>query len=174
MSNATKAKIQTKKIVFAALLTALSVLIGLVCKTYLTFGAIRITFDNLPVILAGALLGPVYGGAVGAAADLVTAPSTGSVNPFITIGAAAVGIIAGVMFRYVLKGRGFIKTLLGVLPAHIIGSMLIKSFGLWYFYGYAIQLCLLRIPVYLGISLAEAYLIYIILKNKRISSAFGR
>lgn len=165
---------QIKKMALAALLTALSVLIGFVCKYYFTFGAIRITFDNLPVILAGMLLGPVYGGVVGAAADLVTAPVTGSVNPFITLGAAAVGVVSGVLFRYFVKGRGYASVLLGVLPAHILGSMVIKSFGLWYFYGYALSLCLLRIPVYLGISLAEAYIIYIIYKNKGVSSQIER
>lgn len=167
-------KQQTKKLVFAALLTALSVLIGMVCKNYLTFGAIRITFENLPVLLAGILLGPIYGGAVGMAADLVTAPSTGSVNPFITLGAALIGVVSGIIWRYLVKSKGFVGVLCATVSAHVVGSMVVKSFGLWYFYGYAMQLCLLRIPVYLCIALAETYLIYIILKNKRISSAFRR
>ena len=42
-------KVNLKKLVFGAMMTALCVVIGLVCKTYLTFGAIRITFENLPV-----------------------------------------------------------------------------------------------------------------------------
>lgn len=167
-----KTKNQTKKLVFAALMTAMSVIIGLICKNYLSFGAIRITFENLPVLLTGILLGPVYGGAVGAAADLVTAPTTGSVNPFITLGAASVGVVSGVLWKYVIKKEGFPQLLLAVMPAHAVGSMLIKSFGLWYFYGYAVQLCLLRIPLYIVIALAETYLIYYIYRNRRLSSAF--
>ncbi len=165
-------KNKIKRLVFAALMTALCVIIGLFCKTYLSFGAIRITFENIPVLLAGVLLGPVYGTAVGAAADLVTAPATGSVNPFITLGAASVGLVAGLMSKYVIKKRGFLASLGIVLPSHVVGSMLIKSFGLWYFYGYAWQLVVMRIPLYFAISLAEAYIIYIIIKNKRINSAF--
>ncbi len=161
-----------KRLVFAALMTALCVIIGLFCKTYLTFGAIRVTFENIPVLLAGILLGPVYGTAVGAAADLVTAPVSGSVNPLITLGAASVGLVAGLLSKYALKGRGFMSVLGIVLPSHIVGSMIIKSFGLWYFYGYAWQLVVMRIPLYLAISVAEAYIIYIIIKNKRINSAF--
>lgn len=165
-------KTAMKKLAFAALMTALSVMIGMFCKSYLTFGAIRITFDNLPVLLAGVLLGPVYGGVVGMTADLITAPVSGSVNPFITLGAATVGIIAGALGRYLLKDKSFTRVLITVIPAHVVGNMIIKSFGLWYFYGYAVQLCLLRIPLYLAIGLAETYLIYIILKNKQLMNSF--
>lgn len=172
MKNSTKTN--TKRLAFAALLTALSVVIGFVCKTYFTFGAIRITLENMPVLLAGILLGPVYGGVVGIAADLVTAPVTGSVNPIITLGAASVGIISGVVWKYIVKNKTFLSVLLAVMPSHVIGSMLIKSFGLWYFYSYALQLCLLRVPLYIGIALAETYLIYIILKNNQLSAMFEK
>ena len=64
-------------------------------------------------------------------------------------------------------------TALSVLTAHAVGSMLIKSVGL-YFYGYALPILLTRVPLYLGIGLAESYLIWLLLKNKRISSAFER
>ncbi len=165
---AKQTRVQTKKLIFAALMTAMSVIIGLICKNYLSFGAIRITFENLPVLLTGILLGPVYGGAVGMAADLVTAPTTGSVNPFITLGAALIGVLSGVIWKYVFKSRGFLAVLVSVMTAHVVGSMVVKSFGLWYFYGYALSLCALRIPVYLLIGSAEAYLIYIIIKNKRL------
>ena len=168
-----KTKENTKRLVFAALMTASAVVIGMFCKSYLSFGAIRITFENLPVILTGMLLGPIYGGAVGAAADLVTAPITGSVNPFITLGAASVGIVAGLLGRRMAAKGGYIPLLLMVTAAHAVGSMAIKSFGLWYFYGYPVQLCLMRIPLYIGISLAEAYLIYYIYRNRRISEAFS-
>lgn len=166
--------IHLKKLVFAALLTAMSVVIGMICKTYFTFGAIRITFDNLPVLLAGILLGPVWGGAVGAASDLVTAPLSGSVNPMITLGAAAIGIISGFLGKRALKKKTFMSVLLSVMPSHVIGSMIIKSIGLWYFYGYQLPLLLPRIPLYLGIGLIEAYIIYIIIKNPRLSAAFER
>jgi len=166
-------KENTKRLVFAALMTASSVVIGLFCKTYLSFGAIRITFENLPVLLTGILLGPIYGGSVGAAADLVTAPVTGSVNPLITLGAASIGIVSGLLGRYSAEKHSFFRLLCVVTAAHTVGSMAIKSIGLWYFYGYPVHLCLMRIPLYIGISLAETYLIYYIYRNRRISEAFS-
>ena len=159
-----------KKLVFAALLTALCVVIGWVCKAYLTFGAIRITFENLPVLLAGILLGPVYGAAVGAAADIISALLAGfGINPVITIGSASIGIIAGVMSRYAIKNKSFVRILLASLASHAIGSMIIKSFGLW-MYDYAWQLLALRVPLYLVIGTAESYIIYILLKNRILLS----
>ncbi len=158
-----------KKLVFASLLTALCVVIGWVCKTYMTFGAIRITFENLPVLLAGFVLGPVYGAAVGAASDLISAPLSGfGVNPVITLGAAAIGAVSGVFSRYIYIRKGFLQTLLASLSAHALGSMIIKSLGLW-MYNYAWQLLLMRVPLYLAIGTVEAYLIYVLLKNRQLS-----
>ena len=59
--------------------------------------------------------------------------------------------------------------LLSTLSAHAVGSMLIKSVGLW-LSGYAFQLCLLRIPLYLVIGTLEAYLAFVVLKNNRMQT----
>lgn len=163
-------KSSLKKLVFSALLTALCVIIGWVCKAYLTFGAIRITFENLPVLLAGILLGPVYGAAVGAAADIVSALLAGfGINPVITLGSASIGLVAGIMARYLQSNKGFVRVALVSLSAHALGSMLIKSLGLW-MYDYAWQLLVLRVPLYLVIGTVESYIIYIMLKNRILSS----
>ena len=163
----------TKKLVVSALMVALSVVIGFVCKTYLTFGAVRITFENLPVILAAMAFGPVWGALVGAASDLVSCVAAGySVNPLITVGAASVGLVAGVLAKYVFKRRGWLSVFAAALGAHVVGSMLIKSAGL-YLLGYAFQALLLRAPLYLGIAAAESYIIYMLSKNRQISGLTG-
>ncbi len=159
-----------RKLVLSALLTALCVVIGWVCKAYFTFGAIRITFENLPILLAGFLLGPVYGAAAGAAADIVSALLTGfSINPVITLGAASIGAVAGVLSKYLIKKNGFLQILIISLSSHALGSMIIKSLGLW-MYDYAWQLLLLRVPLYIVIGTAEAYIIYIMLNNSQLAS----
>ena len=63
-----------KSLTLAAMLVAMSVVIGIFCKTFLNFagGLVRITFENLPIILSGILFGPIVGGLVGAASDLVS------------------------------------------------------------------------------------------------------
>jgi ECF transporter S component (folate family) len=162
-------KIKLEKLVFSAMMTALSVVVALVCKSYFTFGAIRITFENLPVILSGVILGPVYGAVVGVASDLISAPLSGfGINPVITLGAATVGFVAGLVFKCLPKNLKFVSSLASVMSAHIVGSMIVKSLGLL-MYAYPLQMILLRIPLYSAIGLAEGYLVYCILKNKAIS-----
>jgi ECF transporter S component (folate family) len=162
-------KIKLEKLVFSAMMTALSVVVALVCKSYFTFGAIRITFENLPVILSGVILGPVYGAVVGVASDLISAPLSGfGINPVITLGAASVGFVGGLVFKCLPKGAKFVSSLASVMSAHIVGSMIVKSLGLL-MYAYPLQMILLRIPLYSAIGLAEGYLVYCILKNKAIS-----
>ena len=58
----------------AAMLTAMSVVIGIFCKSLLNFGGglFRITFENLPILMAGIMFGPVVGGVVGAATDILS------------------------------------------------------------------------------------------------------
>ena len=159
-----------KKLVFSALLTALCVVIGWVCKAYLTFGAIRITFENIPVLLSGILLGPLYGAAVGAASDVVSALLSGfGINPVITVGSAMIGAVSGLFSEYIMKKNGFVRVWSVSLFSHAIGSMMIKSFGLW-MYDYAWQLLALRVPLYIVIGTAEAYIIYIMLKNRHLMS----
>lgn len=166
-------KTNIKKLAISALMTALCIVIGLVCKRFLTFGAIRVTFENLPILLAGFLLGPIYGGAVGMAADLVSAPLSGfGINPVITLGAASVGVIAGLFSGYVIKTKGFLYTFLATISSHLVGSMIIKSLGL-FMYGYTWQMLALRIPLYFVIGIAEAYAVHILLRNKRILNLVG-
>ena len=52
-----------KAVTTASMLVAMSVVIGIFCKTYLNFGMglFRVTFENLPILMAGILYGPVVG-----------------------------------------------------------------------------------------------------------------
>ena len=161
-----KSKIQTKKLVFSALMVAVCVVIGWICKSYFTFGTVRVTFDNFPLMLVGILLGPVWGAVVGIASDLVSCLMSGfAVNPIITLGAAS---------RYIIKGRKFAPLLLVSLLSHAVGSVVIKSIGLWTIYRYPFYAVVgPRIPLYIVIAAVEAYFMYVILKNRRLNNTFG-
>ncbi len=164
----------TRVLSVSAFLVALSVIIGWVCKSYLTFGdgSVRITFENIPVILSGVWFGPFVGLAVGMASDVISALLSGySINPIITVGSACVGVVAGVVAKLVKK-KSFLSFLAVALCAHIVGSIAIKSYGL-YLYGYAVLLQI-RIPLYFAIAFAESYIIYIIYKNKGVASGIER
>ena len=152
----------------SAMLTAMSVVIGIFCKNFLNFGMglFRITFENLPIILSGLLFGPICGGVVGCASDLISYFLSSQIYPpnlLVTIGATAVGVVSGVVSRYVVKKRGNFQIILSGGLAHIVGSMIIKPMGLFEFYSFAV---FWRIPLYLLIAPLEIMLICLMFKNK--------
>lgn len=162
----------TKKLTFAAMLTAISVIIGFFCKTYLNFGAglFRITFENLPIILSGILFGPIIGALVGISTDVISyflSPQPQPINPLITAAAALVGIISGVIAKYVIKKRGTAQIIVAGGLSHIISSMIIKSAALYVFYGWAV---LWRIPIYAVVAPVEILIICLLFKNKAFRS----
>ena len=161
-----------KVLTTASLLAAMSVVIGILCKTLLNFGngLFRITFENLPIILSGIFFGPAVGAMVGFVSDLISyllSFQSYPLNIVVTIGAASIGLVSGIVSKYLIKREGLTKVVAAVLISHLIGSVIIKSVGLFYYYGWAV---LFRIPTYLLIGACEAALIWF-LYNK---TAFRR
>ena len=164
-----------KALTTAAMLTAMSVIIGIICKNFLNFGGglFRITFENLPIILTGILYGPIVGCAVGVATDLISYFLSAQIYPpnlVVTLGAAMVGAVSGLFAKYVVKKRGYAQIIISGAAAHIVGSMIIKPIGLFQFYQY---LVLLRIPFYLVIAPIEIVLICALLRRKSFARAVG-
>lgn len=163
-----------KSLTVAAMLTALSVVIGIFCKSFLNFGngLFRITFENLPVLLSGLLFGPLVGGMVGAASDLISyllSPQTYPPNLIVTAGAAVIGILSGILFRLPIKSLTA-RTLLAVSVAHAVGSMTVKSIGLFQFYSWAV---LWRVPIYLIIALLEALILCWLFRRRSFLRLLG-
>lgn len=169
-----KTKRMIKLLTNMAMMTAISAVIGIFCKSVLDFGGIyRITFENLPIILTGIVLGPVAGGVVGLSSDLVSYLLTGQaypLNPIVTLGAVMIGVISGIMAKYVVRKKGNIQIILSGALAHIVGSMIIKPIGLYQFYG---MLVLWRIPLYLVIAPIEILLLCMLLKQKSFAKIVG-
>lgn len=165
-------KINVKRLAVAAMLMAMSVVIGIFCKTVLNFdgGLFRVTFENLPILLAGIMFGPFYGGLVGCGSDLISyllSAQTYPPNLVVTLGATVVGIISGVVAKLIIKKHSTLQFIVAGGAAHIVGSMIIKPIGLFTFYGW---LVLWRIPLYLVIAPIEILIICLLFKN----SAFNR
>ena len=133
----------------AALLAALSIVLGKYLAINVT-DSIRLSFENLTILMAGIFFGPVIGGVVGTAADLLGCMLVGyAINPVITLGAALVGVLAGlVVLPFKRGGRTLspVAVYLAVYTAHILGSMVVKSLGLWLYYATPLPVLLLRIP----------------------------
>lgn len=151
----------------SAMLIAISVVIGIFCKTALNFGAglFRVTFENLPIIMSGIMFGPIIGGIVGVATDIISyllSPQMFAINLTVTIGAASVGIVSGFFAKYVFRKRGYARIIFPAAFAHIVGSMIIKPIGLYQFYGAAV---LWRIPLYFVIAPLEILVLCIVYRH---------
>ncbi len=153
------------------MLVGISVVIGALCRNFLSLTpTIRITFENLPVILSGILFGPVYGMACGTCTDLVSSVITGqNINPIITVGALSVGLVSGLVAKLLNKTNIScnVKNILACVSAHVVGSLFIKTFGLHLYYFSTISFWYLfgtRFLVYLLICIVECIMISLVYK----------
>ena len=162
-----------RRLCFAASLAAMSLVLGKFLQVPHPFQEfIRISFENLPILLAGVVLGPLPALLVGVVADLLGCALYGyPVNPIVTLGAAAVGLLAGIMSHYVVKKPLGARVTVAVASAHLVGSVLIKSAGLaaWslakYEFGY-LQFLGWRAVNYAIVGVAEGVLLYLLLRNR--------
>ena len=161
-------KITPKSVARIALFAALSILFG----KFLAFNIgdwFRLSFENLPILLCGYLFGPISGMFCGIVADLVGCLLRGyAINPIITLGAAMVGMYAGIFGK-----RGSFRTprlWLSVSSAHLAGSLILKSFGIYVFYATPPTALVWRVPSYAAVALAEYAALRLLLAHKGFSN----
>jgi ECF transporter S component (folate family) len=162
-----KRNLALKKLVLAAMFVAMSVVIGIFCKSVLNFGAglFRVTFENFPIILSGITFGPFIGAATGILSDLVSYLLSGQTYPpnlIVTLGAAMIGFISGLVRKFAIKKHSNAQIILAGSLSHLVGSMIIKPIGLFQFYSWAV---LWRIPLYLIIAPIEILILCLLFKN---------
>lgn len=152
----------------AAMLIALSVVLG----KYLAVSTpiFRFSLENLPILMAGLFFGPVIGGVVGITADLIgCAIMSYAINPFITLGAALIGILPGLISLFATRGGKPLTPVvvcLSVAAAHIVGSMTVKTIGLAIYTSTGTDKLLFRIPLYIVIGTVECVLLVLLTRNK--------
>lgn len=113
---------------------ALFVSISIVTGKFLAISVgetLRFSFENLTIILSGILFGPIPGAITGIVADLIGCILRGyAINPILTIGAMTIGFLSGVLYNLLKNTPSFLRIAISVFSAHLIGSVIIKSFGL--------------------------------------------
>ncbi len=171
--NSTKTKLgalgSVRTLAVSAMLTALCIVLASLAKSIFGPGPIRFTVENLPILLGSIIYGPIVGVIIAVASDLLSCLLFGMAPlPLITVGAAMIALISGVVFKLAQKKLGSRSTIfISVISAHIIGSMAIKTYQLFIFYG---PIVLYRIPLYIVISIAEAIILSVILENKGLTN----
>lgn len=163
-----------KSMTIAAMFTALSVVIGIFCKSFLSFngGMFRITFEGMPIILSGIIFGPAVGGITAVCSDIISyllSPQVHAMNPIVTLGASLVGIVSGIAYRVMKRKKDRTNpdnksVILSVISGHLVGSVIVKSIALYPIYETA---TFWRIPTYILICTVEATVICLLFKNKQ-------
>ena len=91
-------KNSVRTLTMLALLVAMSIVFSRVLS--ISTGFVRFNLGSLPVLLAALLFGPGAGFAVGAVADMIGGVLAGyAINPLITLGAGAIGLVRGLHGR---------------------------------------------------------------------------
>ena len=156
-----------RKLTMLALLIAMSIVFARVLS--ISTGFVRFNLGSLPTLLAAVLFGPVEGFAVGAVADMIGGILSGyAINPLITLGAGAIGLTAGLVWRALPSLRLGLRTQISVLAGHTVGSIIINSLALHIFYGYAWQVLAARVPNALILAAVNTVLVRLLLQNKTI------
>ena len=163
-----------RSITLLALFAAMSIVLG----KMLAFNigpTIRISFENLPILMAGIFLGAPAGMVTGILADIIGCLIVGySINPIITVGAASIGLVSGLIYQMIPTKKDFASIFGSVMTAHVIGSMIIKSIGLMVYYQYPLVGVLPRIPLYIAIGSAEAAIILMLVRNHAFTAQLGK
>lgn len=168
-----------KRLAVMALMIALSIVLGKYLAINVTT-MIRISLENLPIILSAIILGPLAGGIVALVADLLGCILVGyEINPIVTIGAVTIGVVCGLMYKYFVLSGQVKRVALAVGVAHLLGSVLIKTSGLAAFYLSSYDmglgtLLLIRLVTYILTSVVEVVIIQLLLRSKATKSLFDR
>lgn len=161
-------------LVMAAFFAALSIALGKFLA--ISIGdTIRISFENLPLILASIGLGPVWGLMCAICADLLGCVLRGyAIIPLITAAQALMGLLPGLMTKLVFRSVKPSKTVTAVCISHVIASMIVKTIALHITYTTPYSaLFMTRIPTYIFIAAVESYLCVLLLKSKVIRKEFS-
>ena len=91
-----------------------------------------------------------------------------AINPLITLGAGAIGLVAGFAWQKLSSLSTNLRLAASVLLGHFVGSMVITSLALRLFYGYPWATLAVRIPNALILSAVNVVLLRILLENRSL------
>jgi len=124
-----------KTLAYCAFLIALSVVLARLIIP-MPNASTRFSIEAIPIFLAGTLFGPLAGGMVGFAADLIGCLfSPFGYNPIFSIPPILYGVFAGFFRPMLAKKLSVVTLLMAWLPPVVLGSVLYQSATLAFLYG---------------------------------------
>ncbi len=130
-----KNTLTTRKLVLLALMVALNVVLGRLSIQFTQ--EIRMSvFGFIPIALAGMLMGPLYGGLVGAAGDILNYLLFTHVYGPLFLGYTVVALLSGLWYGFVLhkKEIAWWRAVLCIVPVVLVGEMFLNSIWVYIMY----------------------------------------
>ena len=172
-SKKARQKLATKTLVILALLSAISIILSRFCVIYFT-DQLRLSFGNIPILIAGLLFGPIAGAMVGGITDIIGAAMLSGFGwyPPLTLTPILMGFIAGILRNFVMRNTKFYRVAITTLIANAIGTMIWSTLSLSWLYGtpFWVQ-ATYRVPFYIGVAVLEAFVLFAVLKSGAFKSA---
>lgn len=163
----------TRNITLVGLLVAMSIVLSRVASIRIPFAGVegvRIGFGKLPIFLASFMLGPFYGGLVGAVSDFLgyIIQPIGPYVPHFTIISALCGVIPITVLRIIKGKEGHIlNIIISVGIAVIITELFLIPYSLNLVFGIPWQVLiiprLISVPPTIAI---YSYLIHVFVRRK--------
>lgn len=106
MNNSKRRRMNTKTLVQASILVAISIVLTRV-GSIMILPTLRLGFGETPLMMSGFLFGPIIGGLSGLVADLVgfVINPQGPYHPGFTLSSIMWGVIAGLFTKYFRSGK---------------------------------------------------------------------
>ncbi len=161
-----KKLLTTKMIVTLALLLSMSIVLDRLLGIQLP--NLRISFGNLPIILAGLMFGPIAGGIVGLLSDglgFLIKPA-GVYIPFLMLTPIIMGVLPSLIGKLLKKRSNLVIFIALILPAEILGPYLWTNFCLFFAYNMPFLPNLIsRAPAKAIISVVDILLVFSLYKS---------
>ncbi len=125
-----------RRLTSMAILIALQIVLARFAGIQVSEG-LRVSFEAIPIILAGIWLGPMAGFLVGFLSDFAGTVISGYGVYFLPLALTPIlnGVLPGLCYRYLFKGNmNFIKCIAMIVVTEIITSMLIGTYALTWYY----------------------------------------
>ena len=136
-----KAFFNVRNMAVMAMFTAISVVLARFAGVQVSEN-LRISFECVPIILTGIWVGPMAGGLVGALADIIGTflSGYGTYFPLLTVAPVLMGVLPGLMARYLFRNElNFAKLAAVVIVSEILANLLYNSFALTLYYSMVLK-----------------------------------
>ena len=135
-TNSAKKFFSPRRICAMAMLIALQIVLARFLGWQVPEG-LRISFESIPVLIAGMWLGPLAGLIVGVISDVLGTIISGYGVYFVPLAITPIvnGVLPPLIFRYVLKNNvSVVKCVIVLVITQLIASMLLGTLDLTWYY----------------------------------------